>query len=134
MKITADTDVLIRAVVRDDAIQARAAERVLKNAASIAVTLPTLCEFVRVLRKVYGMSPDEIGAALRVLLDSRDVVVDRAAAQAGVAVLEDGGDFADGVIAHEGERLGAEVFVSFDRSAVALLGKQGHRVRLLKSG
>lgn len=131
MKITADTNVLIRAVVRDDVAQARAAERALRNAVSIAVTLPTLCEFVWVLRKVYDLNPDEIGAALRALLDSRNVVADRAAAQAGMSALEDGGDFADGVIAHEGERLGAEVFVSFDRSATALLGKQGHQVRLL---
>ncbi len=103
----------------------------MKAASSIAVALPTLCEFVWVLRKVYGLSPDDIGAALRVLLDSRNVVADRAAAQAGLELLEDGGDFADGVIAHEGERLGADVFVSFDKSAAALLANRGHRVSVL---
>ena len=36
-----------------------------------------------------------------------------------------GGDFADGVIAHEGEWLGAEVFVSFDRRAIRRLEAQG---------
>ncbi len=133
MKITVDTNVLVRAVVRDDVGQARAAERVLKSATSIAVTLPTLYEFVWVLRKVYALAPDEIAIAVRALLDSRNVVVDRAAAQAGVSVLEAGGDFADGVIAHEGERLGGEIFVSFDRAATAVLGNQGHRVRLLRS-
>ena len=133
MKITVDTNVLVRAVVRDDVGQARAAERELKSATSIAVTLPTLCEFVWVLRKVYALAPDEIAIAVRALLDSRNVVVvDRAAAQAGVSVLEAGGDFADGVIAHEGERLGGEIFVSFDRAATAVLGNQGHRVRLLR--
>lgn len=131
VKITADTNVLVRAVVRDDLAQARAAERALKSATAIAVTLPTLCEFVWVLRKVYALASDEIAIAVRALLDSRNVVVDRAAAQAGVSVLEAGGDFADGVIAHEGERLGSEVFVSFDRTAATLLGNQGHRVRLL---
>jgi predicted nucleic-acid-binding protein len=131
VKITADTNVLVRAVVRDDATQARSAERAMKAASSIAVALPTLCEFVWVLRKVYGLSPDDIGAALRVLLDSRNVVADRAAAQAGLELLEDGGDFADGVIAHEGERLGADVFVSFDKSAAALLANRGHRVSVL---
>lgn len=131
MKITVDTNVLVRAVVRDDVVQARAAERALKSATSIAVTLPTLCEFVWVLRKVYALASDEIAIAVRALLDSRNVVADRAAAQAGVSVLEAGGDFADGVIAHEGERLGGEIFVSFDRAATALLENQGHRVRLL---
>jgi predicted nucleic-acid-binding protein len=46
---------------------------------------------------------------------------DRAAVEAGLASLRAGGDFADGVIAHEGRRMGADVFVSFDRRAVALL-------------
>jgi len=40
--------------------------------------------------------------------------VNRPAAEAGLALLEAGGDFADGVIAHEGRWLGAEAFVSFD--------------------
>jgi predicted nucleic-acid-binding protein len=42
-----------------------------------------------------------------------------------------GGDFADGLIAYEGEWLGAETFVSFDSRAVALLSKQGYRAKLL---
>jgi predicted nucleic acid-binding protein len=59
VKITADTNVLVRAVVRDDPKQARAAERILKSAAIVAVALPCLCEFVWVLRKVYRFSPLE---------------------------------------------------------------------------
>ena len=46
-------------------------------------------------------------------------------------ILEAGGDFADGVIAFEGEWLGGDVFVSFDKKAVALLEKQGISARLL---
>ena len=34
-----------------------------------------------------------------------------------VLLLNDGGDFADGVIAYEGHWLGAETFVSFDKDA-----------------
>jgi len=40
-------------------------------------------------------------------------------------MLDAGGDFADGVIAHEGAWLGG-TFVSFDRQAVTLLQAQGH--------
>ncbi len=40
-------------------------------------------------------------------------------------MLDAGGDFADGVIAHEGQWLGAETFVSFDRKAVEMLKAQG---------
>lgn len=131
MKITADTNVLVRAVVRDDEQQARAAEKVLREAAIIAVALPSLCEFVWVLRRVYGLDSADIATAIRTLLDTANLVVNRPAAEAGLAMLEAGGDFADGVIAHEGNWLGGETFVSFDRQAVALLLEQGGSAAVL---
>jgi len=51
MKITVDTNILVRSVVQDDPAQAQKAGSVLLDAALIAVTLPTLCELVWVLRK-----------------------------------------------------------------------------------
>jgi predicted nucleic-acid-binding protein len=56
--------------------------------------------------------------------------MNRPAVEAGLAVLEAGGDFADGAIAHEGSWLGGETFVSFDKKAVALLAAQGQPARL----
>ena len=52
MRITADTNVLVRGVgvVGDDPAQAAAAARALRNAERIAVPLPALSEFVWVLR------------------------------------------------------------------------------------
>lgn len=125
MNVTADTNVLIRCVVRDDASQAEIAEKVLKDATVIAIPIPTLCEFVWVLRKVYGVVDDDIAAAIRVLLNTRNVALNRPAVEAGLALLDVGGDFADGVIAHEGNWLGGETFVSFDKKAVSLLTSQG---------
>ena len=58
---------------------------------------------------------------------------DPMAAEAGLAVLEAGGDFADGVIAHEGQWLGGETFVSFDVQAVRLLDRSGVKARLLSA-
>ena len=55
----------------------------------------------------------------------------RPATEAGLSLLEAGGDFADGVIAYEGAWLGAETFVSFDKKAVCLLNRQGRRATLL---
>jgi predicted nucleic-acid-binding protein len=131
MKITVDTNVLVRAVVRDDVRQARAAAKLLRKAELIAVSLPCLCEFVWVLRKVYGFPQQDISAALEALLNASNVIVNRPAADAGLAVLNAGGDFADGQIAYEGSWLGGEVFVSFDRKAVALLVKQGQKAKLI---
>ncbi len=131
MKITVDTNVLVRSVVRDDEKQALSADKVLKEATVIAVALPTLCEFVWVLRKVYSLMPPDIATALRALLDTNNLVANRPAAEAGLSVLDAGGDFADGVIAHEGSWLGGETFVSLDRKAVALLTEQGQPATLL---
>lgn len=132
MKVSVDTNVLVRCAVRDDEAQARVAEKTLKGASLIAVALPTLCEFVWVLRSVYGFADTEIGSAVRALLSSEKVVCDRLAAEAGLALLEAGGDFADGVIAHEGTWLGAETFLSFDKAAVAMLSEQGYVAKHLR--
>ena len=64
-------------------------------------------------------------------LTAVNVVVDRPAVDAGLAVLDAGGDFADGVIAYEGSLIGGETFVSFDKGAVSLLIKQARKARLL---
>ncbi len=67
----------------------------------------------------------------RALLDTGNVVMNRPAVEAGLALLDAGGDFADGIMAHEGKWLGGETFVSFDKKAVSLLSKQGEAVLLL---
>lgn len=131
MKITVDTNVLVRGVVRDDPRQARAAEKVLKEASLIAISLPCLCEFAWVLRRVYSFDNTVIATAIRALLDTGNVVVNRPAAEAGLGMLDAGGDFADGVMAYEGTWLGGETFVSFDKKAVALLSRHGEKARLL---
>jgi predicted nucleic-acid-binding protein len=131
MKVAVDTNVLVRAAVRDDPAQASIAAKVLTDAELIAVALPCLCEFVWVLLRVYSFQPADATAAIRALLASANVEVNRPAVEAGLSVLEAGGDFADGVIAYEGNWLGGEAFVSFDKKAVALLTAQGHSARLL---
>lgn len=131
MKVAVDTSVLVRAVVRDDPAQADVAAKVLTDAELIAVAMPCLCEFVWVLRRVYDFQPADVAAAIRALLAVANVEVNRPAAEAGLSLLEAGGDFADGAIAYEGGWLGGKTFVSFDRQAVALLAAQGQSARLL---
>lgn len=126
VKVVADTNVLVRAVVRDDAKQARAAARLLTRAAVIAVALPCLW----VLRKVYDLRNEDIAAAIRALLAAANVRMNRPAVEAGLSMLEANGDFADGVIAYEGVWLGGETLVSFDKQAVALLLARGQSAQL----
>ncbi|MEN9374634.1 MAG: hypothetical protein RIR79_2186 [Pseudomonadota bacterium] len=99
----------------------------------IAVPTPALCELVWVLLRGYRYTPAQVAHALRSLLQVRQVVCNTLAVQAGLALLESGGDFADGVIAFEGELLGGTEFVSFDQQAIKLLKAQKRKVRLLES-
>lgn|ERR1700754_4627419 len=131
MKVTADANVLIRTIVDDDEAQTTRAVELLETADMVAVSLQTMCELVWVLRSRYEADRADIATALRTLLNTSNVVVNRPAAEAGLAVLNAGGDFADGVIAYDGTWLGAETFVSFDKKAVSLLTKQGQTARLL---
>jgi predicted nucleic-acid-binding protein len=131
VKVTVDTNVLVRAVMRDDERQGLAAAKLLQDAEVIAVPLPCLCEFVWVLRRAYGLAQSDVVDALEALLNAGNVAVDRPAADAGLAILKAGGDFADGLIAYEGNWLGGEAFVSFDKQAVALIAAQGQEARLL---
>jgi predicted nucleic-acid-binding protein len=132
MKITADTNVLVRAAVQDEPHQARQAAKILQEADLVAVPIPVFCEFVWVLRRGYKKSASDVSDAIRRLMKSPHVVVNRPAVEAGLSALDAGGDFADGVIAYEGNWLGAEEFVSFDSKAVSVLKSQGSRVRLLQ--
>lgn len=131
MRIALDTNVLVRAAVCDDAEQTDAATRLMGRAEMVAIAVPCLCEFVWVLRSVYRFRPSDIAKTIRTLLTAENVETNRPAVDAGLAVLDAGGDFADGVIAYEGRWLGAETFVSFDRKAVEMLSGQGVAARAI---
>lgn len=83
------------------------------------------------LLRVYSFQQADAAGAIRALLAAANVEVNRPAVEIGLLVLDVGGDFADGVIAYEGNWLGGETFVSFDKKAVALLTAQGQSTRLL---
>lgn len=131
MKITVDTNILVRAAIGDDPEQTRRAQDILRNAELVALTLPALCEFVWVTRRVYRRPQHDISMSLRQLISGANVIADRPAVEAGLIVLDAGGDFADGVIAFTGRQLGGAVFASFDRQAVELVSANGGETYLL---
>lgn len=131
MRISVDTNVLARAVLQDDSEQAIRAAKILEEATLIAVSLPCLCELVWILLRGAQLPKEKVALAIRTLMETHNVVMNRPAVEAGLAVLSAGGDFADGVIAHESRWLGGETFVSFDKTAVSLLSQQGQDALLL---
>ncbi|WP_208436946.1 type II toxin-antitoxin system VapC family toxin [Bartonella taylorii] len=131
MKISVDTNVLARAVLQDDKKQGEVASKILREASLIAISLSCLCELVWILRRGARLSKEDVAGMLRDLLATSNIVMNRPAVEAGLAILEAGGDFADGIISYEGNWLGGETFVSFDKLAIDLLKKNGQLVKLL---
>ena len=131
MKATLDTNVLVRLIVGDDEAQQRKAIETLESSELVAVSAHALCEFAWVLDRSYGIDRTDIAGAIRGILDVRNVVANRPTIAAGLAILDVGGDFADGVIAFDGQWLGGETFVSFDKKAAKLLEGQGGAALLL---
>lgn len=115
----------------DDARQSQLAQAELVDAELVALTLLTLCELVWVLSQGYRIEASDIAETLRRLMNGANVAVNRPAVEAGLALLDAGGDFADGVIAYEGRWLGAQTFLSFDKKAAKVLSAHGEAVRLL---
>jgi len=130
VRITADTNILVRVITGDDARESRLAEAQLADADLVALPLTMLCELVWVLARGYKISFAEIAVAISRLVNAANVAVDRRAVAAGLAMLQAGGDFAHGVIAHEGIGLGGDIFVSFDRRAVGALTKHGRAAQV----
>jgi predicted nucleic-acid-binding protein len=111
--------------------KAKIAQTELKKAELVALALPVLCELVWVLSQGYKIPSSEIAEAIGRLMNGANRVANRPAAEAGLTLLDAGGDFADGVIAYEGNWLGADNFISFDKKAVKLMERQGTSARLL---
>lgn len=131
MRVTADTNVLVRAIMGDHETQTPIAQAELASADLVALALPALCELAWVLSRGYAVTSTDIAEAIRGLINAENVVVNRPAAQAGLDFMARGGDFADGIIAFEGRSLGADSFLSFDRQAVKLIESSGGLARLL---
>src|SRR5262249_30418550 len=107
-----------------------AAQTALADAELVALPLPVLCELVWVLSQGYKISARDIAEAIRRLVNGANVAVNHPAVEAGLTMLDAGGDFADGIIAHEGQWLGAETFLSFDKKAVKLMKAHGWSAQL----
>jgi predicted nucleic-acid-binding protein len=126
-----DTNVLLRVIVEDDPRQQKKAKALLDGADQIAVGDTCLCELAWVLSRAYRQPPASIAMVIRRIVAIENVIIDRSAVDAGLKMLDAGGDFADGIIAFHGRQLGGDTFVSFDKKAVELVKTQGHPARLL---
>ena len=70
-----DTNVLVRLLARDDAAQTKAAETFVSKGAWVSQLV--LAESVWVLESVYGLAASDLAGALEMLLNHRDLVIER---------------------------------------------------------
>ena len=115
MRIAVDTNVLVRYLTWDDQGQAIEAARAIEAADAIVVPTIVLCELVWVLKRAYRYAGSEIIDILRRLAAMRAVEIERPAAEAGIAMLARGGDFADGIVRREADGAKCERVVTFDQ-------------------
>ncbi len=79
------------------------------------------------------MERSQVAAAIRSALERKNIKTRLYEVEAGLAMLDRGGDFADGVIAADQGVSQRRTFISFDRKAVRLLEAQGYPAILLKT-
>jgi len=122
VRVAVDTNVLVRYLTWDDESQAVEAANAIEGADAIVVPTIVLCELVWVLKRAYRFAGPEIVGILRRLVATRAVEIERPAAEAGIAMLARGGDFANGVVRHEADRAKCDRLVTFDQGFARLLG------------
>lgn len=115
-----DTNILVRFFERDDARLTVLADGLLQGPDEFFVSLIVLCEFAWVLRSNYRRRPEEVAKAIRSMVDVEKLMMDRDAVMSGLALLEAGGDFSDGIVLHEARRAGARDVVTFDHEFARL--------------
>jgi predicted nucleic-acid-binding protein len=122
-----DTNVLARFLVGDDPVQVKKAQVVFATAKKIVISTVVFCELSWVMSAVYKQPSSVIASAMRGILTIGNVEAKTDEIEAGLKMLDDGGDFADGVIAYTGGVMAGEpaTFVSFDRQAVRRLSAGG---------
>ena len=109
-----DTNVLVRALVRDDAVQSGRAEKLLA-ADAVYVPVTVVLELEWVLRSRYGYAPALVARAIEGLAALGNVVLgERDAVIAAAARVAQGWDFADAL--HHALSAGCADFVTLDAS------------------
>ena len=125
--IGVDTNVLVRYLAQDDAVQSPVASHIIDGFTLDEpgyISQVVLVETVWVLTKTYKMSREAVGAIVESLLRAREIVVDRA--DVGYLALATyratKADFSDALIAHGGRLAGCSETLTFDKPAASHAG------------
>src|ERR1700691_1909306 len=123
-----DTNILVRFLAQDDPVQSPKAREILERRLTERdpgfVSVVAMVETVWVLDRAYGLSSQEISAAVERMLQTDVLVVEneQEVFTAMIALKDGRGSFADAVIAALGARMGCSCTLTFDRKALRLAG------------
>lgn len=116
-----DTNVLVRALVQDDAAQGRRAQACL-SAQPVFIPVTVILELEWVLRSRYGYSPRAIAEAMEKLAILENAVVgEQAAVIAAAGKMRQGWDFAGAL--HHALAAGCDDFATFDATLARRAGR-----------
>lgn len=120
-----DTNVLVRLIARDDSRQAASAEIFIEKGAWVSVL--ALAEATWVLTSVYGLGPKDLAAAIEMLLQHRDLVLqdpETVAAALDLFRAKPRLGFSDCLLLHLATRAGHLPLGTFDRNLAKVMGAQ----------
>lgn len=123
-----DTNILVRYLTQDDAIQSPKAREIIERRLSEEnpgfVSIVAMVETVWVLERAYELTPDEIVGVVERMLQTDVLVVEneQEVFTAMIALKQEQGSFADALIAALGARVGCSCTLTFDRKALRLPG------------
>jgi predicted nucleic-acid-binding protein len=121
-----DTNVVVRYLTQDDAVQSAKAtdlfERGLTEEEPGFVSVVAMVETAWVLERVYGLTAEELAAAIERMLEVNVLIVEseQEVFTAMIAVKEGRGSFADALIGALGAEVGCSHTVTFDQKALRL--------------
>ncbi|MGO9434425.1 MAG: PIN domain-containing protein [Terracidiphilus sp.] len=121
-----DTNILVRYLAQDDPVQSPKAREILEHRLSEKnpgfVSVVAMAETVWVLDRAYGLSYQEISAAVERMLQTDVLIVEneQEVFTAMVALRSGEGPFADALIGALGTRAGCSRNLTFDHKALRL--------------
>ena len=123
-----DTNILIRHIMQDDALQSPKATQIIERNLSEAgpgfISLATILETAWVLESVYRLSPHDIAEAIERLLQIETLLIqnENEVHTAMFALRTGQGSFDDALIGVLGTWAGCEYTLTFDKKASRLQG------------
>ncbi len=118
-----DTNVLVRYIAQDDSTQSPRAVKFIEKECSTQcpgfIGLVTIAELVWVSESCYGASKEDVAKLLRLILSTKQLVVQDAETVWKALRLFEGGqaDFSDYLVESIAQSAGCETTVTFDKTA-----------------